>query len=557
MVDFRKLFLVLAVVALTVGASVASAQTITCNTTGNPLTVREEGLAELVGDVLLTCTGGNPADPPFTVNISVTLTTNITSRIMGNGQPEALLFIDDPAPAVQDFIDDAVPPGDERNVFQGIKQSDNTVVFVGIPIQAPGTLTRVYRIKNIRSAVSGFAAANGQILAFLSIQNPTGNLQLNNATAVVGFVQKGLTFSVSRTVGSVLQCVDVNGDLAGDPTKSASVTKHTELRYKEFYNVAFKNQGTATQNMPNINYNTESGFTNNALTGLPTGTGLADHATRLLARFTNVPANVQIWVSVNDINNSPPKAFGVVANALGANTFGGIGTIPITTTQPQGFTQVPISGGTGTFTWEVTSVSDLLLEEVRFSVIYAYKAASNPGTGTPQVNGSLAPLSTVNTMSSTAPVPRFADVTSAVNMTSINTCKTTLLFPFVSNQGGFDTGMAISNTSADTAGTAAQSGTCTLTYFGMGPGGGAAPPPQTTTSAVAAGEQVIWTLSMGGTHGIVATPGFQGYIIADCNFLFAHGYAFISDVGAQKLAQGYLALVMVRGSSAGAEGLNQ
>jgi hypothetical protein len=38
-------------------------------------------------------------------------------------------------------------------------------------------------------------------------------------------------------------------------------------------------------------------------------------------------------------------------------------------------------------------------------------------------------------------------------------------------------------------------------------------------------------------------------MIAQCNFLFAHGYAFISDLGLKNWAQGYLALVM--GSQSG------
>jgi len=33
-------------------------------------------------------------------------------------------------------------------------------------------------------------------------------------------------------------------------------------------------------------------------------------------------------------------------------------------------------------------------------------------------------------------------------------------------------------------------------------------------------------------------------MIAVCNFQYAHGFAFISDVGARNLAMGYLALVV-------------
>ncbi len=52
----------------------------------------------------------------------------------------------------------------------------------------------------------------------------------------------------------------------------------------------------------------------------------------------------------------------------------------------------------------------------------------------------------------------------------------------------------------------------------------------------------MFTLSSGGDHGIAATPGFQGYIIAQMEFQWCHGFAFLSDVGAQKLAEGYLAI---------------
>jgi hypothetical protein len=83
-----------------------------------------------------------------------------------------------------------------------------------------------------------------------------------------------------------------------------------------------------------------------------------------------------------------------------------------------------------------------------------------------------------------------------------------------------------------------------LNYYGNTTGGGAAPAAQTTTTPLNGGQHMTLTLSSGGTNGITATPGFQGYIIAQCNFQYAHGFAFISDLGAQRLAEGYLALVM-------------
>ena len=49
---------------------------------------------------------------------------------------------------------------------------------------------------------------------------------------------------------------------------------------------------------------------------------------------------------------------------------------------------------------------------------------------------------------------------------------TKLLFPFVTNQAGFDTGIAISNISDDPFGTEKQEGTCTIYYYGRVTGRG-------------------------------------------------------------------------------------
>ncbi len=131
----------------------------------------------------------------------------------------------------------------------------------------------------------------------------------------------------------------------------------------------------------------------------------------------------------------------------------------------------------------------------------------------------------------------------------VGTQTTTLLFPFVTNQAGFESGFAISNTSKDTVGTPPQSGTCTISYFGTVMGGGAPPPAQTTNAPVPAGGQLTFTLSTGGTLGITGAPGFQGYIMVTCNFQYAHGFALITDgpIGVAKVGTSYLALIVPAG----------
>jgi hypothetical protein len=193
----------------------------------------------------------------------------------------------------------------------------------------------------------------------------------------------------------------------------------------------------------------------------------------------------------------------------------------------------------------------LAIDEIRFQVAIAYvanPAANLPGLGASTINGTFAPLSTVTTAAS-SPVPRFADTSTATATFTITACTTNILFPFLTNQAGFDSGVAIANTSTDPFGTAAQAGPCTLNYYGGTTGGGAAPAAQ-KSGVVNSGVELLFTLSGGGNLGIAATPGFQGYMIATCNFQYAHGFAFISDVGANKVSEAYLGLILDPGGLA-------
>jgi hypothetical protein len=110
---------------------------------------------------------------------------------------------------------------------------------------------------------------------------------------------------------------------------------------------------------------------------------------------------------------------------------------------------------------------------------------------------------------------------------------TNLLYPYVLNQNGFDTGFSIANTSADPYGTATQTGTCTLSIYSTG----TTPTVTLTTPSIAPGTVYANLFSS-------IAPGVAGYMFVSCTFTYAHGFAFISDVGARNLAMGYLALVV-------------
>ncbi len=608
MADFRKWLLAFAVVALLLGMGTsASAQVnnaafaCTANA-GVPPIVRAEGIAELVGDLILNCTGGTftPAGQNIPQsNVQIFLNTNITSRTYAGNLSEAILTIDEPFPSAGETPTPAsagpstgaaltqtgcqainsancaiislgagVGAGGSYNgsaghynVFQGSQNGPSQVVWLGIPIDAPGTAgTRVIRITNVRANACQLGVSSTlvptQISMFIAV-NGSQQVTINMPQQVVAFIQPGLV--ATNKTASYVQCVDINGTLLSSSAAAGQVgsiavtategfaSSFKVRNYAQLFTAGVSNatnglppSAVGLQNVLGYPYNTESGYVSTTPGISPNGSGtgaigLADQGTQIAFTISNVGAGVNIfapaWVPL--VPNTGGAATGLAV--LQGATFSG-GTAPSV--------QVTVTGNTASVTYEVWYSNPNVIESMSLSIFAA--AISNtgqnlPAVGTSQVAISFAPISTVQTTSTTAPVPRFCSTASPKTFFSINACTCDLLFPFVTNQAGFDTGVALANTSLDPFGTTPQQGPVVLNYYGSTTGGGAAPP-AAKSQTVPAGQELIFTLSGGGNFGIAATPGFEGYIIAVAQFQYCHGFAFISDVGAQKLAEGYLAI---------------
>ncbi len=599
MVTFRKSPLLLlamtAMMAAGMMAAVANAQVgpppaFQCvANAGVPPLVRSEGLAELVGDIVLNCTGGTPTANGVQVpkvNFRVFLNTTVTSRLLDSPWNEALLMIDEPDPANQrlcqmddgctlwgvgaepgvDYINGDFNNDEPPNVWQGravfgnTPGAGNTIEWLGVPVDPPGTqAVRIIRITNIRANAAEKGVGGGlipsQLIAFISATGTT-SIPINNPQQIVAFVQDGLDFSGG--FASFLQCED--------PDNPTSGSNPIGVTFSERFATAFlvRNQATTSatpnatpqdQNVPGAIYNTEtgfySGFSGWTIVGSQTHNadpaGLASQGTRLVAHFSNIPAGVDLYVSGTNNLFAAGHAACIVPGA-DSNGWGG------TPDCAAGETQVVLSGGAGTATWEVVDANPVAVEDFGFSVRVDYTAntqAGIPALGTGSVGGSYGPISDLTAATSADIQPRFIDDSTAEDLLTINSCATNLLWPFVTNQAGFDTGLVISNTSMDPFGTATQEGPCEIYYFGNSNGGD--PPAMDTTPTISGGGYAIWTLSSGGgvkqwgqglTGSIAAAPGFEGYVIAHCLFQYAHGYGFISDLGASRLSQGYLALIL-------------
>jgi len=599
MADFRRCILAFAVVALLLGllptANAQGVNGVTCTANAAvPPALRAEGLTELAGDIVLNCSGGTSISAGLQIpqaNIQVFFNTQVTSRVNSGttGPGEAVLTVDEPtvlqtspttyctlttgcaafaagpgAPNATEFKN-----GTNPNVFEG-QVLGNSVLFVGIPIDPPGSQgNRIYRITNVRvnaNAVSapGANGVPGQVIALVAATpatNGTGStssLSINNPQVTVGFVQTSLLTTITGPVATptannttaitasqiaLLQCVG--------RTFSSGTIATGQFNFQELFPTAFKTHtvagsGITPQNVLGLVYNSESGYYNPVISG---SNGLADFGTRLRAVFNNIPNGVSVFVAITNTAFSPTAnpltATSAALVATESTVDGSTGFTPVaatTTVNGFGWWQVPIVNGSGEAVWEVTAANPLVNQTYSFDFLTIgtpSPSTNSPAVGTGTVNLWYAPTApesfTASTGgvagTSTLPIPRFADQSVAANAVAVTICRTNLLFPYVTSQAGFDTGLAVSNTSTDPFGTAAQAGPCTLYFYGTNA------PASVTTPTVASGAYYANLATQ-------LSPNFTGYVIALCNFQYAHGFAFISDVGARNLAMGYLALVI-------------
>jgi hypothetical protein len=686
MADFRKWLVAFAVVAILLGlATTASAAIInnpplTCNFNSSaPRQVRGEGVAELVGDFVITCTGGTPTapgDPVPLTNLHVQLQVPITSRIVGTATApagskynasEALLMIDEPFPA------DPFPPGATGvpgaaspqvgcvatggqvsnnpymgsayvgvceipgtgggstyngvyNTFQGLATTNlttklSTIDFNGVPIDPPGSVNeRVIRITNVRGDMTGLLGpnngANGvAVLATISVSGQQ-NLTFAQPTLTVAYVYQGLVGGA--VVGnSFVQCLAPPTQACYDyvSTHHGRTTCPADaysIVFAEGFASSFKTQqitdslyettdgdasdsvlgsirwdgdgGFEPQNVPGLNYYTETGFTPDTDGELVAddpdagydSIGVADSGTRFLIDIKNLQNGVALFFpgevdGTDTADNSPDLYLFIVPDANADGTGGA--PDPTKDIEVDG-SWTATSGDTHEFiTYEVMGDDPNLIEQVTITpgityapdltkpvpalganetpsiayatVSFAPIAADRPGAPLPPNDGK------TNT-TKRASLPRFINsaLSPAVAVT-ISPCSCNLLFPWVVSSDGYDTGLAVVNTSwgptiwpADTS----QTGTITLWFYGTRAGDavqGEYHPNTTATPAeaaitVPAGCAFTLIMSLGDGTNCVPTPtgngkidaavtaGFVGYIIATTTFQYCHGVAYVT-----------------------------
>jgi uncharacterized protein (TIGR03437 family) len=360
--------------------------------------VRSEGLTERLGDLLLQCSSSNTGTN-FNANLTVYLPVNITNRVDANNLTrDPVVYVD-------------LGTGPIPTAIAG-QVTSNSISFTGISYPIPASGTFSIRISNLRGAMNQLGYTSTAPVAVSASISST--LAIDQAQIVVGYAQPGMRASMGSAgiscYGSPMP------DTIDMPGLFAAGTALASTRLTEGFAGAFEAKSA----------------------GLDTGT-------RFLVQYTGFPSAAHLYLpdavagsgslqptSGGDLNL--PQAVGqyqpgsgalVLVRVQGADATGAGG---LAVAPPQGagpvtlssVSEVALTNGAGYAVYEVAAANSGMQETVQFPTFISLPRFTAPTVANETI--ALAPVSSVTTASATAPVPRFAAVTTQSDCQIFSDC---------------------------------------------------------------------------------------------------------------------------------------
>ena len=422
----------------------------TCTAQSSPRNLRSLGAAELVGEIVLTCRGGDPASTGNDIprhQVLVAFNTDVTSRELVEsgdfyiGWTEALLVVDEPdatqqRPCAPPLPEPAKPngenPPDEEtcfavkgeagapNVFQGRPLQSNVVLFPDVPIDPPGADgVRTLRLVNLRVNAAaeiedGSTTAPATalkpvrpvpVIAAVEVFEPNGNrIAIENPELSVGVILPTMSFE--------LRTRDDLPVSAAEPALQMTPSTMTRLpnsddvfliRFSEALPESFRrrNAGTNThdplfvsnQATPGANYRTETGFYNLNFPrrrGLNRA-GLGDSGTRFLVNVNGIPNGVRLWVSPRDVESGTTGYSVNAPKALLTHADAqGIGPFVSRPAFEGPMVEIAQFEGSVYFVYEVVSTDPDAIEDITFSI--ALSSDGNASLGEAELTAAIVPV---------------------------------------------------------------------------------------------------------------------------------------------------------------------
>ena len=483
--------------AAAAGSGVAQAQECIARAKNTGM-VRAEGITEVVAEIELRCRRpeagrfGFAADIPEELKIAVELNTRITNAIGDDAvvklETAPLTYESGGIDLVAHKADSNQPITDDKFTDGELSDDGNAIEWTEIPADGVNLNPETASQKGFNLVIKGLRAnasalGDGEDITATVL---VGGTAVHSAPLKVADVTTGL--QVTADAAELLRCAD-------DATAAIKI---------------------------------QEGFANAIMSAASTTDD------RLVVTFTGIPEGLKVMVpdivplATDDPDTTADEAAASFSlDLMDEGRTSGVGKIE------DNMGEVELSAtGAGEVVYNLADTASTLDDErVELPVTFVRESEDDPPTiGRGRVTVSFHPVSGVGGDTfevGAAPLPRFVKSAKTAAIIEVDACATTLLFPHVFHQSGFDTGIAISNTSP-------ESGSCAINYHGAGG------PDHHESPLIAGGGQLIFTLS-----STVDTTGFQGYLVAVCDFRKAYGFALILDgFGeiASTLGLGYLAV---------------
>jgi uncharacterized protein (TIGR03437 family) len=362
-----------------------------CVVSNVPVQVRAEGLAERMGDIVLQCSNSKPG-AVLSGDLTLFFPTNVTNRVDSNGMaPDAVLSLD--------YGSGFTPTGITGQVGNG------TIAFNGFNVTVPASGNVNLKISGVRANMYqlGPAAVGRPVSVWLSAP-----FAINQSQLVVAFPLTSL-YTNSNDAG--VSCYG---------SALPSVISLSSL------------------------FAARTAFSSTRATGGFAG-AFSDPGTRFLIGYSGLPANTRVFMP--DLIAGSDALVPTAGGDLGGTQSGGryvpgsgtllLARVPAADATGTGgqhaavptgagpatldsASEIPITNGAGYAVYEVMDSNPSTTEIAQFPAFYGIPSQTSPGQSS--VTLSYAPVSNVMTASTTAPVPRFANVTPASDCGVVGDC---------------------------------------------------------------------------------------------------------------------------------------
>ncbi len=398
----RGLLKFLVPVGLTVLVSLSASGQTTANCDPSatvPTQVASTGLAEAVGDIVLTCTGGSSGST-LLGSLYITLNTNVTNSLDKSGNPLGITFTG--------------TGGAVATANAAIQVAANTLLVGGINyvVPFPNTFPVVITISGVRAAAASLQ--NGQATqvtasftgAGISIpSNPitlavatpwATSSSLNNGISCAGApLPATLDFPGFLAVGGASSAVRVTESIPGGfAPKAASATNGTRIV------VNLSGYGTGVRLFAPDALVGNSGV--QATSGGEFGTGIASGA--------YIPGSGQLLLS---------RVAGAKADGSGGTL---VTAIPAAATTFTAISEITVTNGSAFAVYEVLDANPSVSESFQAPVFIVTPPNNCANSIQTSLAAVLAPISTVSIATATDPVPRFIPVPLASDCQLIGDC---------------------------------------------------------------------------------------------------------------------------------------